>query len=264
MFRTALFGLVSAAALISSANAADLGASSYKDGSYGPTWAGVYVGINGGYGLSANNSTIYAYANDPGVGATTTSATTDYDKSGGFGGGQIGYNFQRGRVVYGVEADIQGAGIGGSGSAFASAGGITSSPSRDSNLDWFGTVRGRVGYSYDRALFYFTAGFAYGGTHGSASMAMNDNGAPYNFTHNVSATQTGYVLGGGIEYALTPAWSVKGEYQYIDLGGENGYVGYHNAGGTVLARGYYTVDQTFNTVRLGLNYHLQSGFEPLK
>ncbi len=182
MFRTALFGLVSAAALISSANAADLGASSYKDGSYGPTWAGVYVGINGGYGLSANNSTIYAYANDPGVGATTTSATTDYDKSGGFGGGQIGYNFQRGRVrVRSVPhrslLDIR--------RARASVGAVPHSlvpvelhqaPLETRNLDGQFAPALFVTLTTRRSRF-ISPPFAYGGTHGIASMAMNDNAA---------------------------------------------------------------------------------------
>ena len=259
---------------LASASAADIyagpAAGSYKDtpAYVGVNSTGLYVGVNGGYGWSAQSSTIYAFAND--AGTTDTSPTTSYDKSGGFGGGQIGYNLQRDRFVFGVEADFQGAGITGSGSAFANAdsGDVLATGRREGTLDWFGTVRGRLGYAYDRALIYFTGGFAYGASSGTASIVMDDTkdgGGVHNYSFNPNATRTGYVLGGGVEYALTPAWSVKGEYQFIDLGSSNGFVGYHDlVDGGNLGRGYFTTDQSYNTVRVGLNYHVGQSFEPLK
>lgn len=168
---------------------------------------------------------------------------------GGFGGGQIGYNWQgiwHPHLVLGIEADIQGAGIEDKGTD-----GVLN---YKSSLDWFGTVRGRIGYAADRALVYFTGGFAYGGVRNSVSNA----GVDYSF----SGTATGYVLGGGLEYKITPAWSVKAEYQYINLG-KNDPV---SAGGFAFTSLPTTTldDDAYHTVRVGLNYHFGQGFEPLK
>ena len=201
-----------------------------------------------------------------------TSLTANFDKTGGFGGGQLGYNFQWDRFVLGVETDIQGSNIDGSGSAFASVpfsrfGTISANTYRESGLDYFSTVRGRLGYTFDQVLVYATGGFAYGGVSGVASTTLGIESlragqVAYNYTVNPSATRTGYVAGGGVEYALTPLWSVKAEYQYIDLGSGNGYIGYHTD--TDRARGYYTIEQNFNTVRVGLNYKLQALVQTLK
>ena len=144
----------------------------YKDGPayVGVNWSGLYVGANVGYGASAN--------------------TDPLDPTGAFGGGQIGYNFQRGNIVFGVEADIQGSGVSDSGYGLKSS------------LDYFGSVRGRVGYTFDRTLVYGTGGFGFG-------QVTNEG---------LAETQTGWVVGAGAEYKITPAWSAKAEYQYFDLG----------------------------------------------
>ena len=183
MLRSLAFGAVSAVALISSAYAADIsGPVGSPEIPYaGVNWSGFYVGVNGGYGWTASSSSIYATANDGGI--TGTSSKTNFDRNGGFGGGQIGYNIPVNRFVLGVETDIQGASISGSGSATAGADphngkyDVVSNAHREITQDWFGTVRGRVGYSYDQALIYFTGGFAYGGSSGQASVTMS--GADY-------------------------------------------------------------------------------------
>src|SRR5208337_2426615 len=129
--------------------------------------------------------------------------------SGGFGGGQIGYNWQgilHPHLVLGAEADIQGAGI-------EDKGTDKFGDPYKSHLDFFGTVRGRIGYAMDSSLFYFTGGFAYGGI-------KNEVDFPYfsGASYIKDTTATGYVLGGGWEYKFSPAWSAKAEYQYINLG----------------------------------------------
>lgn len=186
---------------------------------YGPgpgfavvNWSGLYVGANAGYGWSEN--------------------TDNLDPTGGFGGGQIGYNFQSGNIVYGLEADFQGSGI------------SDSVPGDKSSLDWFGSVRGRLGYAFNRALIYSTAGFGYGQVH--------NNGWGIG-----SETQTGWVVGGGVEYKLAPNWSVKGEYQYFDLEAPwSSWVG-------PLGDGWGDRTQ-FSTIRVGVNYFVGQGYEPLK
>jgi outer membrane immunogenic protein len=281
--RTAILGAVCAAGFAASAHAADLtpiaATESYKDQIPVTSWTGFYLGLNGGYGWSAGNSTLYAEAALNGSPAVD-SPISSFEKSGGFGGGQIGYNLQRSNFVFGIETDIQGGEVGGHASASATSAVnqftyITATTYRESHLDWFGTVRGRAGYTVDRALIYFTGGFAYGGMSGVASATLDQvgggahGGRPIEtvnqYSVNTSAFRTGYVLGGGVEYALTPAWSLKGEYQFIDFGSASGFVGYHDlfyhgASG----RGNYTIDQNYNTVRVGLNYKLEAPDEALK
>jgi outer membrane immunogenic protein len=216
------------------------GPAGYKDGpAAAPVWNGPYVGINGGYAWGGNSD----------VTATQNPVTIDpaFAPSGAFGGGQIGYNWQgysHPQLVLGIEADIQGADINGSGT-------VSGLPaSAQTNLDWFGTVRGRVGYSVGAALLYGTGGFAYGGVKDKLTVSGT--------TVQHDATATGYAAGGGLEYAFNPAWSAKAEYQYINLGTDSLT---ENSGGVT---GNAKFDHEYNTVRLGLNYHVLPGYEPLK
>src|SRR5215475_14014038 len=138
-------------AVLASANAADMyrapQAGGYKDGPVyaGIDWTGAYGGVNGGYGWDASS-----------IGDAL--APFDISPAGGFAGGQIGYNIQRGHIVFGVEADIQASDI--SDSSTVTVG--NTSATIKSKLDWFGTVRARLGYAADRNLVYITGGLAYG------------------------------------------------------------------------------------------------------
>src|SRR4051812_24355861 len=114
------------------------------------TWSGFYVGVNAGYGWNNNDHAVVSPAG-------TILAVTGEDDGGFVGGAQVGYNFQFGSFVAGVETDLQYADIGGRG-AFTVAG--TNFFTDDSD-NYFGTVRGRLGFAIDRALVYATAGFAY-------------------------------------------------------------------------------------------------------
>jgi outer membrane immunogenic protein len=249
--KTTLLGLtVASAVALTSANAADMyvagpaGPGGYKDAPYVASWAGFYVGVNGGYGWSANGVS-NGFVDDSPNGA---------DPAGGFGGGQIGYNWQgvwHPRLVLGVEADVQGAGI------QDSIHDVNFGDSAKTSLDWFGTVRGRVGYAFDGVLPYFTGGFAFGGFDKSFSGPVLV-GTPY----HLNDTATGYVLGGGVEYKVSPAWSVKAEFQYINLGKND----LTNPAGLHFSRFTDSLfkEDAFNTVRFGLNYHFISAYEPLK
>jgi outer membrane immunogenic protein len=206
-----LAATLTSAAALTCANAADMypGPSIAGPAYVSINWSGLYAGVNGGYGWSGRDDNL--------------------DPTGGFGGGQIGFNLQRGHAVAGVEADIQGAGITGSG------GGVRSS------LDWFGSVRGRAGYASGRTLIYATGGLGYG--------QVTNAG--------ISGAQTGWIAGGGAEYKITPVWSAKAEYQYFELDAPASGVGPLGAG---------TGGQTqFSTFRIGVNYFIGgSGYEPFK
>ncbi len=255
MLRLIVLSAASAIALASAANAADMyrapeSAGSFKD-AYVPadSWTGFYLGVNGGYAWNATDGK-FAY---PGLAASCNGRCTPgygpfggLGPDGGFGGGQIGYNWQGAAghpsLVLGVEADIQGADIGGKA---VESQGFT----EQTNLDWFGTVRGRLGYAMDRSLIYFTGGFAYGELRNSV-----DSGA-----FKFDGVAAGYVLGGGLEYKLDPAWSLKAEYQYINLGKNDPTTG------SGITQSFWKVnDDAFNTARLGLNYHFGVAGESLK
>lgn len=228
---------------------------SYKDApAYVPpnTWAGFYVGINGGYGWGSSGNSI-GY-NDGGLGAFGGDQSKRGIPEGAFGGGQIGYNFQSGSFVYGVETDFQGGDISGSATGTTSNG---SNYTTHDRVDWFGTVRGRLGYAFDRTLIYGTGGFAYGNVNQRASLS-NAAGDAVSVTNN--GTQTGYAVGGGVEYKISPAWSLKAEYQYIDLGTAK-LTGTDTTGVGVSTN---AVDTNFHTARVGLNYRLGRDYEPLK
>ncbi|MDB5578873.1 MAG: hypothetical protein JWR80_4049, partial [Bradyrhizobium sp.] len=164
-------------------------------------WAGWYLGGNIGSGTGRDRSSLVA----PGV-----NERFNLSPDGINGGVQAGYNWQAGSWVYGVEADIQGSsqqdnktlvGLG--------------TVAYDAKLPWFGTVRGRVGYSVGSTLFYATGGYAYGGVKTKITQ--------FGTTASLSKTQDGYAVGGGIETPFKllglfgPAWTTKTEYLYVDL-----------------------------------------------
>ncbi len=113
--------------------------------------------------------------------------------SGTAGGIQAGYNWQSGQLVFGGETDLS-----------LSAAEDMFAPWKFAN-PWFGTLRGRVGFALNNILFYGTAGFAYGGVRGE-NPALSE-----------SKTHIGWTAGAGMEVGLTPNWSAKVEYLYIDL-----------------------------------------------
>jgi outer membrane immunogenic protein len=262
MFRGVILAGASVIALTVAASAADLAplpaAASFKDvPSYGVNWSGMYVGVNGGYGWDESK---IGDKIGPDLGVSP---------EGGFGGGQIGVNWQQGNIVFGLEADLQAASIKDSKSVTQIY--DESSPSvtttYKSSLDWFGTLRGRVGYAADRTLVYATGGLAYGHisdeisgkatpSGGGGDCGAADDCVPstpidlYKQKHGTDAT--GYVLGGGVEHKFNQAWSVKAEYQYLNLGQDSHFANVTNE------------DYAVSTARLGLNYHVGGGYTPLK
>lgn len=136
--------------------------------------------------------------------------------SGFVGGGQLGYNWQQGSWVYGVETDLSGTSLKSSMSGGLSAGCTTDAANTNAKVDWYGTLRGRAGWASGPFLFYGTAGLAYGevelnSTFTALSPALTT-------TAQVSSTRAGWVIGAGIEYLLQPNLSLNLGYQYVDLG----------------------------------------------
>jgi outer membrane immunogenic protein len=139
------------------------------------------------------------------------------------------------------------------------------------SLDWFGTVRGRLGYAFGPALLYATGGFAYGRvendiTYSSAFPQVCCGYGPSVFavgTTHGSSIEAGYVVGGGLEYLVAPKWTLKAEYQFIDLGSHTASTKIFWPGDPLSLNA--KVDNNYSTVRLGLNYHIgDAGYVPLK
>jgi outer membrane immunogenic protein len=223
-----------------------------------PIWAGGYVGLNAGYGWNNNNGGIVneTFAGAPFISGTWPGSGNfgSRNMSGGFGGIQAGYNWQNGSFVFGPEADIQWSGIKGSSAATLPylSGVNTITVNTSGSLTWFGTLRGRAGVAFDRALIYATGGFAFGNP--KYSMTMSDTFG-YTAAGSSNSNSTGWVLGGGLEYMLMPKWSLKGEYQYLHFGTNTINATEFLAGAATSYAVNTSSTSNFHTVRVGLNYH---------
>lgn len=161
------------------------------------SWSGVYIGGQVGYGWGTSS------ASD--LGPTTPGFIDSYGTSGIVGGAHIGYNYQISQFVFGLEGDVNGSTERGSG--FDPALGNTLSIHK--NYD--ASIRGRIGYSFDRVLVYATGGGAYGDFRTSYA-------GPGGFDGDFNNGRFGWTVGGGIEYAIDNNWSVRAEYRYTDYG----------------------------------------------
>lgn len=231
------------------------------------TWTGFYVGVNEGYSFGDTSET---GSFGGGEGVVDPSFWNHSEANGFSGGGQFGYNFEfPNNIVLGSEADIQGStltgkypskthsysyddgeGDFGAGSSFRTS---------QTDVDWWGTLRGRLGYAFGNLLPYVTGGFAYGRIENTRSYTAHgyggyDDGEGEAFySYNVSHTSSyggvvpGWAVGAGFEYALTQNVTFKMEYLYTDLANLNyvsNYVPHYSS----------STEVTFSTVRFGLNW----------
>jgi outer membrane immunogenic protein len=222
------------------------------------SWTGFYIGAHAGYGFGSDDSvdtTGQAPVNIANVLGGARPASVNLDRDGFVGGGQIGYNWQFApNWLLGIEADISYTDIRETTNVVTLplAGAGTLNNSFSSRLDYLGTVRGRIGYVFDRTLVYATGGLAYGDVRNSVNFF--GTAGQLQFTGSTSGIETGYAVGGGIEHAFLPNWTVKGEYLYYDLGRDTVNVAVipgSGGGGT----GYNsTFKNDGHIARIGVNY----------
>jgi outer membrane immunogenic protein len=173
----------------------------YAPSPLGPySWIGPYIGANAGYEW----------------GTVSNSPTRPSGVAGGIEGG---YNWQRGQFVFGGETDF----------ALSSAS-ATVGPVEFFN-PWFGTVRGRGGFTLGNVLLFGTAGLAYGELHATSAGLSEWHG------------NLGWVAGAGVEVGFSHNWSAKAEWLYLDLAGNNFSITGANNG------------LSTNLLRFGVNYH---------
>jgi outer membrane immunogenic protein len=215
------------------------------------SWTGFYLGANAG--LSGGNFNSSDYYGTFGSGDQNAANSIGFS-----GGGQLGYNyqFQGSNLVVGIETDFQGSTLQGTYDNYQAGGGAGWQDA--SKVDWWGTVRGRVGYAFGTFLPYATGGLAYGHvtTGGSCWAAAGPFGCDQP-QGSVSGTRIGWTAGAGFEYALSQNLTVKAEYLYTDLGSmdtPNYYLDATYGGPLYSAGDDLQTKTTFSTVRVGMNY----------
>jgi outer membrane immunogenic protein len=205
------------------------------------TWTGFYIG--GSAGFISNNSTGTDIGNSIGEGLIFSPGDS-YGMSGvgGLFGVNVGYNWQFDpHWVLGIEGDIAGATLNKNGNGFNGNFGSEVT----STLSALGTVRGRIGYAFDRVLIYATGGLAFGNVHNRASFEQHPTD-----TVDQSNWKTGWTVGGGLEYAFTNNWTVRVEGLYVDLGTTT-----LKATGTLPISGCsFGFKNAYALGRIGLNY----------
>jgi outer membrane immunogenic protein len=287
-FQCAALGAVAVFGFISAALAADLPVKAPPIGAAAPVynWTGFYIGANGGYGWK--DPTVSFSPNDSRIGSvwtglfgSTPPGPASFNTDGGLGGLQAGYNWQfNQKWLLGLEADFDWSAIKGNGtSSFLMYPTVvgTGGPANiqaSQNVDWFGTVRVRLGFlPTSNTLVYATGGLAYG--HIGEQVTLNGVGfigaadfgffctsgssvAVKCFAGSSSRTELGWTIGGGLEYA---PWNnnitLRAEYLYINLGGGDtvNVVALNSNGGAApssIAAVYNRTD--FSVVRGGINW----------
>ncbi|HWW85981.1 MAG TPA: outer membrane beta-barrel protein, partial [Vicinamibacterales bacterium] len=173
------------------------------------SWTGFYAGAHIGGALTTSDIA------DP-FGAAVYG---DRIRSPAFmAGGQIGANYQMGQMVIGAAADLSWANSSGDDTCFAVSGNVFAS-NCSVHPDLFGTITGRLGYAFGRSLVYVKGGGAW--ERNNVDMIVNNNPGARVQTSSTSYGAWGWTVGGGIEFALTPAWSLMFEYDLLRFGGRN-------------------------------------------
>jgi outer membrane immunogenic protein len=187
------------------------------------SWAGWYAGGNIGYGWGDVSSPNLSFADPAGVGfapyfAAGGNVTPNLRPLGAIGGGQLGYNWAlRPNWIAGIVADFQGSNT--RASATNTVTPPTFAPTDQANserLDWFGTIRAKLGFALNNWLPYATGGLAYG--HVTTAGSLFIPGGVINFIGTNQTTQIGWTAGAGMNYAIAPHWVIGVEYLHIDLG----------------------------------------------
>ena len=224
----------------------------------GFSWNGFYVGGNIGGHFGSDKITPTADATGgfgpAGAAAINAMSPTTLNPIGVIGGIQGGYNWQIGNVLYGLEVDVNAVG----GTAQRTLSGFpvnVISPgdfmTNSTGATALATVRPRLGWVWDRNLFYITGGYAFGNVRATDTFSFFSGAFVGAF--NVSARQSGWTAGAGYEYAFANAWSVKVEYLFVDLRGFINLIPGPLAGAP--ANIHVQHQYTDNIARVGVNYH---------
>lgn len=226
-----------------------------------PNWTGSYLGVNAGMGrlwagdrMSFENNGFFFFDSNSGV--FERAARSDRHGDGFVFGGVAGYNWQMGRIVAGLEADLTIANLNTDRKASGS------SPfnyviKQNVEADWVATLRPRLGVTVDRALIFATAGVALGGFSMKHDYVVYDSPSKlFASRTNIAASKTlvGTSIGAGIDYALDKNWVLRFEGQYDDFGSFGGKGDAVNDSGPASLKS--KTDVSVGLLRFGVNYRM--------
>ena len=251
MFLRSAISMAAAMVMTSSAFAADIyegDSGSYKDAPavYNPafSWTGFYLGGHVGHGWGNHEVSSDGF---------DQVHVFNYDSDGVFGGAQIGYNWQTGNLVLGIEADAGYLGV--KGDDFVDDG--FTGEIADTEFGAYGVLAGRLGIAADRALFYVKGGLAVAAIETVAGDLDDDGNRFQCCDTRLDETLYGYAIGSGVEYAFASNWTMKAEYLYMNFRNETAEV--NDSASTS------NHETDLHTVKFGVNYKFgNEGYEPLK
>ena len=227
----------------------------------GWSWDGWYLGGNAGYSWGRSKTTTTFIAN------TTQTFNSSVNMNGWLAGLQAGFNKQNGNWVWGIEADIQATGQKGT-SAFTCGAGLCTNTTAvpgplaivtgnlEQKLDWFGTLRGRIGPTLTPTIWaYFTVGLAVGHIKSAGTINTFTALVPISAAVSDSTTKFGWTIGAGVEGRISGNWTAKFEYLFVDLGA----VGFATTIPTAAPATTVNVSSkiTDHILRVGLNYNFR-------
>jgi outer membrane immunogenic protein len=229
------------------------------------SWTGIYTGLNLGYAWGNTHNKVYPLPSPASFGAAPF--TVDESPEGVLGGIQLGYNYQWRRFVAGLETDFQGSDIDDTGRLSPLMRNPTTpvvgwNSEARTELDYFGTLRGRVGFTaIPELLLYVTGGFAYGRVE-NASFTTFTPAAPFMYTGVARELEPGWTVGAGVEYGLDSLsirkyglsrWSIKLEYLYVSLDSPD-YTANPLVSNPPFALRHTLDDFAMSIARVGINY----------
>jgi outer membrane immunogenic protein len=236
MRKLLLIGVCASAFVAAPALAADLPARAYPAQVASVpvfSWTGFYLGANIGGAWSKSTIT-----------DNVTGASLSSSSNGFIGGGQVGYNWQFGSWILGVEGDIDGTSINKTSNAVPTAFGTLQA---SASTDWIATLAGRVGFAFDHWMIYGKGGGAW--VQNSATLSNLTTGA----SASASDTASGWMAGVGAEWAFAGPWSAKLEYNHVEL--DN----WSPSTSSVIINDRLNLSRHIDMVKFGVNYRFGWG-----
>jgi outer membrane immunogenic protein len=212
------------------------------------SWTGFYLGAHVGAGWGTTESTLTSVSGG-GVVTPVGLPIAQNSRSGFLGGGQLGYNWQSGWAVFGVQGDIAGMDVKGTTPCILYA-------SCTAKSDWLATVTGRFGgVVADRTLVYVKGGAAWMHTDHTLSANIGILGGPGTaFSMSSSSNAFGWTLGLGAEYAFDHNWSAFIEYDYIDFDKKSIGFDFSALGAPAGTVANVDIKNKLSIAKVGLNY----------
>ena len=229
------------AAMVALGGPAAMAGDGIKDSAQPFSWSGFSVGVHAGAGRGSGDHTI------TGDGLDFIKNFGKVELEGGFAGASLARDWQVGQVVFGIVVDISKSDVGG----FATSD-VDVLQGYETKIDWFGTVRGKLGYAAGPYLLYATGGLAYGQVEATlGNLVSHGTFNPFSGVVSGKDTRVGWAAGGGIDVSVANNWVLGVEYLYVDLGGAMTLTGLRNLN-TIASP--VDVDADIHTVRANLRY----------